>query len=244
MKIDISSTRRRVDPQMAIILYGQSGSNLTFATQHSVVHTDGQYELAEGKPLTCKALNAIGRGVKTPRLAARVIHQDVLYLDGDAVVFWTKATTKLCHFKCADEPNQSPSLNQKAVRVALPSLVWVVRDKSAAHPSVLVYAVKAKSRPTDSTELFSAPLMNVSTRGEVCWGNTMQPRSDKRDEPKAWVEAFFSSAFTHFSGHDSPIQGVKTNGQYAQFISANSERFPLKVLKSTHMTLGNVLSNI
>ena len=34
MKNDISSTRRRVDPQMAIILYGQSGSNLTL--RHSI----------------------------------------------------------------------------------------------------------------------------------------------------------------------------------------------------------------
>ena len=244
MNIQIGSARRVVAPQVAIILYGQSGTNLTFATEHSVIHSDGQYELAEGKPLTGKALNAIGRGVKAPRLAARVIHQDVLYLDGDSVVFWTKASKKLCHFKCNDDPNQSPSLEKTSLRLALPSLVWVVRRKTGAGPSVHVYAVKAKGRPTDSTELFSAPLMNVESCGEVCWGNTMLPKTEKRDEPDAWVEAFFSSAFTHFSDSNSPIQGAETNRQYAQFISANPERFPLKVLKSTNMTLGNVLSTI
>lgn len=76
MKIHVSMKREPAVPRAALVMYGTKDSNLCFATSHEVVMENGVYELAEGVPITAKAMRAIGRRFETIKSAPTVLHRD------------------------------------------------------------------------------------------------------------------------------------------------------------------------
>lgn len=244
MKIDVSLKEDPAVPKAALVLYGRKNHNLCFATTHEVVMENGLYELTEGMPLTAKALRAIGRSFDTIKAEPTVLHKDILYSDDDNLVFWTKAKTHRGFFKVEGAEGVECGLNESSRSLALPAMVWVIAGKAGQTPTVYVFACKSRTRPDDDTPLFLPPLMNVSADGEVCWGNAPLPSSPKRNNPEAWVDAFFASSFTHFGSDGSNIKDIESYEQYASFLMANQSRFPLKKLLPLNANVRSILRRI
>jgi len=91
-----------------------------------------------------------------------------------------------------------------------------------------IWAVKGDTRPTPDTELFVAPLLNMSGTGSgICLGNTVLPV--RNNDFDAWGNILFNSAFSN----DYMARRVRNgtlNALWKGLIKRNAGKFPEKRL--------------
>ncbi len=245
----IAVTQRQV-PSCAIVFYKQEGKSKesTYATHHPVRPAGEKFELGAGTALTGKNLaglvKAIANGLKHQ---SEILPGNVLVANEKLLVWWTPATTYEMSFDISMHSEYAGRTRLQGVggKVPCPALVFMLnRDKTqgSAYTDIRVFALAENARPAGSTSLFRAPLLNVNEEGQVCWGNSVRPKTCLVSDIPAWQALFFSSVFTHFNG-SQPIQCEDTYAFIADLLEQKATEFPQTALKPTRFTLQSVVTS-
>ena len=217
----------------AIVLYEQKDGSREvthFANIHSVV----QSKVCEGRPLDRHELLNLCR-VLMPHFGRGLAWQDeriIAYSDTAAggtgqMIWWRPASVERLLFT---EGTKIPD-----GLAPVPSLLFM-----ASGGSLNVWALKNNTRPVPDTELWAAPLPNVSDGGNVCMGNAQVPALASPDVITTWERLFFRS---RFSTHHMPQLANKTKAPklWQTLIKQKAKEFPLDILVSAKTTLAGVL---
>lgn len=245
----IAVTQRQT-PSCAIVFYKQNngGEESTYATHHPVRPTGEKFELGAGKPLTGKNLKdlvkAIAKGLKHQ---SEILPGNVLVANEKLMVWWTPAAAHEMSFDISTHSDYAGRTRLQGVggKVPCPALVFMLkRDKTegSTFTSIRVFALAENARPEASTSLFRAPLLNVNEAGDVCWGDSLRPKTCLVSDIRAWQALFFTSVFTHFNG-TQPIQCEDTYAFIADLLEQQAHEFPQSALKPTRFTLEAVVNS-
>jgi len=216
--------------QAVLIYRGAQGDAL--ATIHDVAAIAGEATILAGKAMTPRAAIALAQELSN-RAAVGFIPESVLYLDGDAMFWWTRPGNRHICFR-----EGALGTGERGEVVPHPGLVF-----AASRRFWKVWAIKGDMRPTPDTELFQAPYFNVYDDGGICQGSASVPDGTTAEKVAAWNDAFFKSFFTHPNVRKKL---VKYRGGSCKFwqdmLDGSFERFPERVLVPVQMTLGQLLS--
>jgi PRTRC genetic system protein B len=115
----------------------------------------------------------------------------------------------------------------------MPGFIFAVSDKN-----LYVFSYKGKDRPNEKTELFHAPLFNISSNGLVCMGTVSESRPKKflDEEVDRWLRRFFGGVFT--SAHWSDNRLKKGTLEELLISVHQKQMFPERLMvKHKHETL-------
>ncbi len=215
----------------AVLIYrGSNGSAL--ATCHDIDLQENKATLLAGKAMTPQRAIALATALTRSLVLGGFLPDNVLYLNGDAIVWWLPAKARHIAFKTKEK-----IIGERAGVVPHPALIFMASSRDWR-----VWAVTTRSRPMPDTKLCRAPYMNVYEDGAICAGTTRLPGETTIDKIKGWNEAFFGSFFTHGNG----TRMVKATGGLIQLwrdlLDGKYKRFPNSVLVETGKTLRELVS--
>lgn len=231
-----ASNQATAELSKAILLYeghsthGQSG--LAYASIHEVIQEKGApARLGSGRALSA---DAIEKAVKDLATSAGI---DLLQWNDDSVVatsptltcWWTPAQKRWMHFQVGDF--------QQSGEAQQPPLVWIVSSRQ-----LHVFALKQNAKPTQDTELFDSPYLNVFAEGNVCTGSMAANSASSREQ---WVQSFFESTFTHANPSNRKLTSYR-GGNIALWktcMAKADKPFPVSYLKTHKTTLGQLLKD-
>ena len=220
----------------AVLIYrGASGSAL--ATLHDVHHVEGEAVIGAGQPMTPRKAIELSRALLKRVAHGGFLPANVLYMDGDLILWWEPPARRHVTFRVADSHADLFGGRERGESVPHPGLVFAASTRVWR-----VWAVKGRERPTPQTALYQAPYFNVNGQGQICQGNVPRPEGTTIDKIQIWNAAFFRSYFTH---PNVPAKLVKhRSGAYAfwrELLDGRFERFPERVLVPAKSTLGELL---
>ena len=207
----------------------------SFVTMHDVVQSpSGQPTLGVGRPATAEAARTLAAevlGHKPPGL----IPPRVLAVGDESCTWYVPAGKRVMYFQTSNEELRAAS----GEPIAHPGLVFRV-DARGTSALLRVFAFRKRGRPSPSTRLYQAPLLNVGARGAVCLGSTQVPSSTAPSSSGDWTAAFFASAFSHANA-----SVLRTNGPtYAATVAElarTGDPFPGDRLIRLQLSLADVL---
>lgn len=187
------------NPQLAIVVYKSNQSNDNFYLESHQINENGA--LLEGKPLLQETIQQMVDLFfderKNTATIKGMIPENLLSFDllpgGNYKMIWYRpAEIRVIHF--------ANSLKLNTEKVWVPATLYVSNKNSLD-----VYALKANTRPKETTLLFRAPYHNVGDDGDVCLGsaNVAKPKVlTYANLIKYWEDLFWLSEFTHANGMD------------------------------------------
>lgn len=221
----------QLELEHAVLIYsGRNGS--AFATFHNIDVHEGKATLLPGKAMTPQRGIALAKSLTRSVVMGGFLPENVLYMDGDVIVWWMPAKERHIAFKTQEE-----LIGERAGVAPHPGLVF-----AASSNGWWVWAVKSRSRPTPGTALYRAPYMNVYDNGVICAGSVKLPGSTAVEKITGWNEAFFGSFFTHTNG----AKMAKVEGGlyrlWRDLLDGQYHQFPNGVLVSAGMSLGDFIT--
>lgn len=215
----------------ALLFYRSKASNDIYATQHLARLIGDRPILLPGTPIALESLAEFA-DLAAKRTSYRgFVHERVVYLAPNTLVWWTPACTRRVWFAHSGElGNRSGECNH-------PPLVFVVSKKNWS-----VFALRSNERPSGKTRLYQAPYFNVWLGGRICVGNVDTPDEINSDSIKPFEDAFFRSRFTH---PNTPKLINKRGGAVRLWLDLlDGAKFPLNQLIDAKLTLLDVVSKI
>lgn len=231
MEVMAGSTAEAQQMHSAILLYQ------TFATLHEVEEEKGNRPVIKpGNLLTKEALMAALRQLlPESEQGTGLISEELLAKGLDYMMWWVKPANRAVWF-------DSPAVGGKRQAVVPnPGLVMMV-----CRGNWYVWAVKGNQRPTPDTKIFRSPYFNVWSEGKICTGSTPKPKGKLRQEPQAWVDAFFGSNFSH-SNIRAPERLVRKGREgtfWKKMLDGQFAKFPEGMLVDTGETLQSLYQRI
>jgi len=220
--------------EQAILIYRTrgTGDTCTFASIHRVNLEQGRPCIQSGKPITPRAARRLADALTTNASQSSFLPGNVLYADGESLVWWVPPQRRHIAFRCA-----SPYIDERGAVVPHPALVFMV---SAGQ--WLVWAHKGRKRPTPDSPMWRAPYFNVSADGSICRGNVSTPTGTTIDKIAAWEDAFFRSYFTHPNIPNGLVHHAGgAYGFWAAMIEVPPTTFPQRVLVRAGARLGELI---
>lgn len=216
--------------QAVLIYRGAQGSAL--ATVHEVAAINGEATILAGKAMTPRAAVTLAHELSNRVGHGGFIPETVLYMDGDAMLWWTRPGRRHVAFRAG-----ALGGGERGEVVPHPGLVFAASSRVWK-----VWAIKGDARPTPETALFQAPYFNVYDDGGICQGSASVPEGTTAEKVEAWNDAFFGSFFTHPNVRKNL---VKYRGGSCKFwqdmLDGRFAQFPERVLVPVQMTLGQLL---
>lgn len=219
--------------QKAVLLYGSTPAQCTFATVHDVRFKDGEVvpSLGEAQLLRVEFLRELVKSL-TANSPIEVLPENVLVRNELTTVWWRPAQRKTMFFHL-----ETPLGVVNAQKFPIPSLVFRV-----AAGSLAVRALVENVRPVADTGLFLAPFWNVFEDGRVCHGSMRAPDDPSMKALDLWEKAFFGSNFTHtirdaICTHPGGATGLWTE------LAGKAGTFPQHYLKAANQTLQEFIAN-
>jgi PRTRC genetic system protein B len=219
----------------AILVYRAcgGGTETAYASVHEVTVHGVRATIQAGKPVTPRAALHLAHAIAPRTAHVGYLPGNVLYADGDTLVWWNPPQLRHIAFRCADS-----MLGERSAVVAHPALVFMVSGTKW-----LVWAHKGRNRPLPDSPMWQAPYFNVGADGTICRGNVATPGGSTTDKIDAWEDAFFRSYFTHPNRPKGLVRHA--GGAYAfwlQMIEQQVRRFPLRALVATGTTLAELVA--
>jgi len=129
--------------------------------------------------------------------------------------------------------------------VPWPSLIFKVSEGRLS-----VVAIKTRSRPTEKTRVFHAPLMNIYASTEVCTGNIRLPDSWTVDDMSAWETVIYDTYNTH-TNHSATLRLTDRKSVddqdhfhfWRDLAKQKASRFPGNVLVSKKLSIQQWLTH-
>ncbi|WP_395401041.1 PRTRC system protein B [Pseudoduganella sp. UC29_106] len=229
-RIDLREAASMMLAQAVLIYRPSSAANGgAYASMHEVSLDQGRPVILAGKPITPRAALRLAQSISNSAAHAGYLPGNVLFADGDTLVWWVPAQRRHIAFRCPES-----TLGERSADVPHPALVFMVTGSAW-----MVWAHKGKKRPAPDTLLWQAPYFNVNADGVICRGNVVTPTGSTTDRISAWEDAFFRSYFTHPNVPKGLVR--HRGGAYAfwrEMLDQKFTHFPQGVLVPTGMTLG------
>src|SRR5438552_4958778 len=150
--------------QQAVLIYrGAQGG--AFATVHDVEEISGEATILAGKAMTPRAAITLSRELAKGINHGGFIPETVLYMDGDLLLWWTRAGKRHIAFRA-----EGLGTGERGEVVPHPGLVF-----AASSHVWKVWAVKGDRRPRPQAGLVQAPSLNVYDSGAICQGSVGVP---------------------------------------------------------------------
>jgi PRTRC genetic system protein B len=199
-----------------------------FATRHDVWIDEGGPVIGAGEPLTGREVQQLyedllqkSRRFKPLELLPPKV---VAFRPGEAMVWVRKASVGPMHFNAGG----------RRLELAIP---WPTLLFAVLGGKLYLAALRSDRRPTRSTRLYHAPLMNVWESGNVCLGTAAHPKGVTLDVRAGWEDAVRT---LRLPGKEQ----VATADQlrfWRALAAKNATRFPPEVLVPMGKTLGQAL---
>lgn len=240
-----------VHPFQAVVFYSKTGQKeAMYATVHDVQVTDTGPVLKAGAALTVEAVKEVAKqfGGMLKR-SPELIQENVLFTSDEILMWWTPPQIRFCWFDVDWHKDKKgrDRLQNVSGNMPIPSLLWVLKRSKASGvwQGVYVYGLAGTTRPTETTKMYRAPLLNINEDGCVCWGNGKIPSGRTQRDIPEWMNAFFDSTFSHFN-QGSPFKKGRGYDLVADLLESEAKSFPVEVMKpmEKHLsTLRDVLTH-
>lgn len=220
--------------EQAILIYRARGAGdvRAFASIHRVDIEQGRPCIQSGKPITPRAAHRLADALSANTSRTGFLPGNVLYADGDSLVWWVPPQRRHIAFRCAQH-----YIDERGAVVPHPALVFMVSGAQW-----LVWAHKGRKRPTPESPMWRAPYFNVSADGAICRGNVATPSGSTIDKVAAWEDAFFRSYFTHPNIPNGLVHHAGgAYGFWAEMIEVPPTTFPQRVLVRAGACLGELI---
>lgn len=184
-------------PRVALIAYASREGESFFVEAREI---DGKGKMGEGVPVTVEFMNELVRGYSEHRSNTPYgrIPSNMLWCDSrkgsEKYVWYNPPRKRMMFFK--------ESLKVENAEYNLPGIIYEARDSQLD-----VYAYK-DNRPDRETDLYAAPLFNV-TGSSVCLGSARieKPRDMTYSNLlEYWERKFWLTEFSHLGGHGNPTR--------------------------------------
>ncbi len=129
------------------------------------------------------------------------------------------------------------------LRVPLPGLLMIRTTKDNRSPDYAVYAVK-KRPDTLKADLFHAPLPNVFTSGNICWGSVERVADEALHDVNLaadWSMLLGSPFGNHAVNGKSKAHRDDIRKQFIALEAKKSRRYPVSDLLPAKTTLAQAL---
>lgn len=209
----------------AVLIY-RDRAEAALATIHAIEEVDGQPAILPGKAMSARHAAALARSLAASVRQGGWLPENVLYLEGDRIVWWVAPHRQHIAFK-----TNETLIGERGAEVPHPGLVF-----AAARHTWAVWAVKGTKRPGPDTVLYRAPYMNTYVDGTICAGNVALPKATAAERIAAWNDAFFRSFFTHPNGAMVKYPGGML-AFWRDLLDGKFARFPGEVLIPAGTTL-------
>ncbi len=214
---------------------GTGDSDTKYYLEISDIMIDkGKTVQSASRPLTRESLQRVmevlSSGDKTTFHAVNsVVPTSLILIDqraGKQMIAWWKPACR------------QPVIMQgkKSMLLWVPPLVYVVNGNKLA-----VGALQKNKKPTLVSKLFHAPFYNVYKDLKVCLGSVKPPKGtgDIQEMIESWEKCFWNSEFT------TSVTGAYQHKDLKRWWrSRRRGRFPVKKLKGTTLTLGQLCKNV
>lgn len=220
--------------QGAILLYGRSVAEFSYATAHRIEPDakTGRPVIGAGTPLNRQALIQAVRQVAEASLPkGEFLTPNVLSISPTAVTWWCPPGHRRVFFKCSE-------FGECSAVVPHPGLVF-----QAAHTGFRVFALSGEDRPVPASLLHEPPYFNTWDNGKICIGSAHVPKQIDVASIAGWESGFFDSAFTH-PNHGNPRVKFE-RGPYAFWKDVLDGRFtdyPKQVLIPMKIKLADLIA--
>ena len=177
----IDSTERvPCAPYRALVFYGKPDATLALMS-HPI---DGGV-FGDGVPVSpADLLNELMTDRTCSTSSVSLLPGNLLQVRGPTRFAW--------YTKAHERPMWFRQREGRPLRVRWPALLWHLDDKR-----LFVYALASNRRPTSTSRVYHAPLMNIADNGLVCLGTATLP-ADLGWHNLAGIEScIFDSYFTH-----------------------------------------------
>jgi len=199
----IGHADRSIKPMMSFVLYG-SGNNYSHITKHVV--TNG--ELGLGRIIHPKTLLSHLNKLEAEPSCLDILPANVLLNSTDYLIWHKSSIVAPMWFRT---PSKVSDYNVK-----WPPLLFCVNKITQ---SLQVFATATNKRPTESTRLYHAPLMNIDNAGDVCLGSAVLPNKIDFSTIDEIEKVITETQFTH-TNHDETLRGGASNPQHMNFWKA------------------------
>jgi PRTRC genetic system protein B len=236
-----NAERASISPRQAFVL-----ADLVAGNTRGTVITEHGIEAGNGKALGIGP----GRLIDGPSLAG-VLASFTADTDGwlPPAVFYRSRARFAWHLPAAVRPMAFTIDGQRTdLRVPWPNLVLIARDTG----ELQVLALASGQTPYRLARVFHAPLMNLSARGELCFGSATRPPF-ALESIGAYEDALLRSRFTHVNHPRTVADDTDTNTEehLAIWRYIQDERYldlpdellhPMRNFQRDQLTLQDVLA--
>lgn len=190
-------------PKLCVVVYDGKQYEYDRADYYlEAHHIDEQGRILEGKPLEQETI----QGIVDTFFDENQNRQNIRgWFPPELLVFEHKPGGK--YFMVWYRPEQqrflhfTPGLKIKSGLAWVPAMLYITDSRA-----LRVYAMKSNKRPDEKTKLYRPPFHNVNEDGDVCLGSGKVKKHDGTftDVIRYWEEYFWSTEFSHITGHKSP----------------------------------------
>ena len=211
-KVKHYSTSNGVRPSYAIVLYQEMESGrkpYVCATKHTVNKNNS---LSLGQVISpnqiANLFSSLTNGDnKTPY---QCIPENVIFDSPASVIWYKKRFVHPMWFRVG-----------KKLECLLVEWTPLLFFANKSNRSLYVFSLSSNSRPTMSTRLYHAPLMNIDETGYLCQGSAKLPHEISLLNLNKCEETLISSQFTHIN-HDYTLKQKTGNKEHILFWRAKS----------------------
>lgn len=204
-----------------------------FFQLHDVVQKKGEAILGSGKPVSREALEVLCKAV-LPSMVG-----NLTFLNGNVL-----ASSGSLHGPdvWVSPPALRPMFFTGQIKIQngiapWPGLIFVTRNNDL----LMLYAIKGNQRATLETELYVAPLFNM-TGYDLCLGNALHP--SKNNACDEWESAVYASAFSEERLDEKRINKEERLSHFwKELIASQATVFPEEALlpNDSPKTVGELL---
>ena len=236
MKLDVSNEGESYQLTAAVLVYTNPQQHHAFATKHMVEHFAGRPVIRPGTPFTEEDYKVLVQAMAPAEQPRMQWHDPRLLAKGLGRMIWWQPPQKRSLFFKKSAHNDC-TFDGRGICPS-PGLVFMATDND-----LYVYAFKGAGAPTVATKLYQAPFFNVWSRGQVCVGNAVRPKNERRGNLDAWERMFFGSHFTHpnFTQKDRLTMGAEPTAFWKGQIDKPDSEFPEKVLFDLELKLNDLM---
>jgi len=233
----MTSNVQLYQPKAALVVFTASGFAAPYIEYYDM---DERGCPVNPHPLTVREAQSLAKALDTREHAGKaflrpegVLPDNVLHLDpseNGSVVWYTKPQHQKLYF--------AESLGLENGTVALPALVWKANKKE-----MQIFALNGTAKPKAETPLYHAPFFNLYQKGYVCMGTVnvaIKSAASLEEFISAWHAYFFDSYFSHHINEHNPV-GVNLFNLYKELMADTEKKFPTDTLRTTPLTLKNLL---
>jgi len=223
---------RRIDeapfvPHKIIKVYKQGYHREFYLEQCNVtIDKDGEVIVGPGKPLSKNAVRRIA-GTASREKFDSVLKDPIM---DPGILSFNPFFHKRFIMWYRPQKKRTFHVRKDEYKLYMPAMLFIV-----AFDKLYLFSMKSNARPQLSTQLFTAPLFNLSNTFNFCWGSVKLSKDIKNvdEEVRFWEHKIWDSEFAHMGTRCTKNEITKI---YKSLNNTNT-RFPKSELVNVKMTI-------